>query len=173
VKASSETSKSGHLICPVCEAGELHPFGGECAHRERCGYILGPAGRFGQACLRMRTPRDAFVARPGVPLHRLRFGNSCHRDPVRSQKNAPRIGFRGGRRSRSSSGHPYILTRLRSVEVGNGKATKCAREREAGARGREGDSADFGSLTRGRWHRRRRGLAEYQALRHRDAATAG
>jgi hypothetical protein len=43
VRASSLTSRSDLLICPVCAAGELHPFGGERAHCGRCGYILGTA----------------------------------------------------------------------------------------------------------------------------------
>jgi uncharacterized Zn finger protein (UPF0148 family) len=40
VRVPSRASRSGHLICPVCEAGELHPFGGNC---ERCGYIADTA----------------------------------------------------------------------------------------------------------------------------------
>jgi ribosomal protein L37AE/L43A len=43
VKASSSGSRSDHLVCPVCQAGELHPFGGECARCSSCGYILGAA----------------------------------------------------------------------------------------------------------------------------------
>ena len=40
VKASSLASRSDHLLCPVCQAGELHPFGGECARCSSCGYTL-------------------------------------------------------------------------------------------------------------------------------------
>jgi ribosomal protein L37AE/L43A len=43
VKASPEASRSDYLICPVCQAGELHPFGGECARCSSCGCILGAA----------------------------------------------------------------------------------------------------------------------------------
>jgi ribosomal protein L37AE/L43A len=43
VKASSLASRSDYLVCPVCEAGEQHPFGGEFAHCSSCGCILGAA----------------------------------------------------------------------------------------------------------------------------------
>ena len=43
MKASSLASRSDHLVCPVCQAGELHPFGGECARCSSCGCILGAA----------------------------------------------------------------------------------------------------------------------------------
>jgi hypothetical protein len=43
VKASSVASRSDYLFCPVCQAGELHPFGGECARCSSCGCILGAA----------------------------------------------------------------------------------------------------------------------------------
>jgi hypothetical protein len=43
VKGSSLTSRSDFLVCPICQIGELHPFGGERAHCRRCGYILGAA----------------------------------------------------------------------------------------------------------------------------------
>jgi ribosomal protein S27AE len=43
MKASSLTSRSDFLLCPVCHVGELHPFGGECARCGRCGYILDAA----------------------------------------------------------------------------------------------------------------------------------
>ena len=39
----SPASGSNYLVCPVCEAGELHPIGDEYAHCGECGYILGPA----------------------------------------------------------------------------------------------------------------------------------
>ena len=43
MKASSLASRSDCLICPVCQAGELHPFGGESARCGSCGSILGAA----------------------------------------------------------------------------------------------------------------------------------
>jgi ribosomal protein L37AE/L43A len=36
-------SRSGYLVCPVCQVGELHPFDDESAHCGRCGSILGTA----------------------------------------------------------------------------------------------------------------------------------
>lgn len=43
MKASSLTSRSDHLVCPVCQVGELHPFVSELARCSRCGHILGTA----------------------------------------------------------------------------------------------------------------------------------
>jgi ribosomal protein L37AE/L43A len=43
MKTSSLASRSDYLVCPVCQAGELHPFGGECARCSSCGSILGAA----------------------------------------------------------------------------------------------------------------------------------
>lgn len=43
MRASSLASRFDHLVCPVCEAGELRPFGGEFARCGSCGYILGAA----------------------------------------------------------------------------------------------------------------------------------
>ena len=43
MKASSLASRSEYLVCPVCQAGELHPFGGECARCSSCGCTLGAA----------------------------------------------------------------------------------------------------------------------------------
>jgi ribosomal protein L37AE/L43A len=43
VKATSETSRSGYLICPVCEGYELLPFGEDCARCDLCKRILGAA----------------------------------------------------------------------------------------------------------------------------------
>ena len=43
MKRFSPESGSNYLVCPVCEAGELHPFGDGYAHCEGCGYILGTA----------------------------------------------------------------------------------------------------------------------------------
>jgi hypothetical protein len=43
VKASSLASRFDYLVCPVCQAGELHRFGGECARCGSCGSILGTA----------------------------------------------------------------------------------------------------------------------------------
>ena len=43
MKASSLASRSDHLVCPVCQAGELHPFGGECARCSSCECIVGAA----------------------------------------------------------------------------------------------------------------------------------
>ena len=40
VKASTLSSSPDYLLCPVCEVGELHPFGGECARCSSCGYTL-------------------------------------------------------------------------------------------------------------------------------------
>jgi ribosomal protein L37AE/L43A len=40
VKAYSLASRSDHLLCPVCQAGELHPLGGDCARCSSCGYTL-------------------------------------------------------------------------------------------------------------------------------------
>ena len=39
----SSASRSDHLACPLCDAGELHPFGGGFARCGLCGYILGAA----------------------------------------------------------------------------------------------------------------------------------
>jgi len=41
VKLLSSASTSEHLLCPLCEAGELLPFGSDCARYGLCGYILG------------------------------------------------------------------------------------------------------------------------------------
>jgi ribosomal protein L37AE/L43A len=41
VKLSARASRSGRLICPVCETGHLHSFGGGSARCERCGYVVG------------------------------------------------------------------------------------------------------------------------------------
>jgi ribosomal protein L37AE/L43A len=43
VKTFSSASGSKYLVCPVCEAGELHSFGGDYARCRRCGSILGAA----------------------------------------------------------------------------------------------------------------------------------
>ena len=44
VKASSLTSRSDYLVCPVCQAGELHSsFGAERARCDSCGCIVGGA----------------------------------------------------------------------------------------------------------------------------------
>jgi ribosomal protein L37AE/L43A len=43
VQASSEVSRSDYLVCPVCQAGELHPFGGDCARCDFCNGVLGAA----------------------------------------------------------------------------------------------------------------------------------
>jgi ribosomal protein L37AE/L43A len=43
VKVSSLASRSDYLVCPGCQEGELHPFGGECARCSSCGCILGAA----------------------------------------------------------------------------------------------------------------------------------
>lgn len=37
------TSRSDRLLCPVCEVGELHPFGGDSGRCGSCGCILGTA----------------------------------------------------------------------------------------------------------------------------------
>jgi ribosomal protein L37AE/L43A len=41
VKAPSLASSPDCLVCPVCEAGELQPYGGEYARCSSCGRILG------------------------------------------------------------------------------------------------------------------------------------
>jgi ribosomal protein L37AE/L43A len=41
MKGSTLASRSDYVVCPVCQVGELHPFGGESARCSRCGYILG------------------------------------------------------------------------------------------------------------------------------------
>ena len=43
MKASSLASQSDHLVCPICQAGELHSFGGECARCSSCECIVGAA----------------------------------------------------------------------------------------------------------------------------------
>ena len=43
MKASTLSSRSDHLVCPVCQVGELQPFGGEGARCGSCGCILGTA----------------------------------------------------------------------------------------------------------------------------------
>ncbi len=43
MKASTLASRSDRLICPVCEAGDLHYFGDERARCGSCGCILGAA----------------------------------------------------------------------------------------------------------------------------------
>jgi hypothetical protein len=43
VKASSLASRSDYLVCPICQAGELHYFGGECARCSSCKCIVGAA----------------------------------------------------------------------------------------------------------------------------------
>jgi hypothetical protein len=43
VKASSLASRSDYLVCPICQAGELHSFGGKCARCSSCACIVGVA----------------------------------------------------------------------------------------------------------------------------------
>jgi hypothetical protein len=43
MRASSLLSRSDHLVCLVCQVGELQPFGGEGARCGSCGSILGAA----------------------------------------------------------------------------------------------------------------------------------
>jgi ribosomal protein L37AE/L43A len=43
VKASPLTSRSNCLVCPVCEAGELHPIGDDSGRCGSCGRVLGAA----------------------------------------------------------------------------------------------------------------------------------
>ena len=43
MRASSSSSRSDFVVCPVCRLGELQPFGGEGARCGRCGRILGAA----------------------------------------------------------------------------------------------------------------------------------
>jgi hypothetical protein len=43
VKVSSLAFRSDYLVCPICQAGELHSFGGECARCSSCECIVGAA----------------------------------------------------------------------------------------------------------------------------------
>ena len=43
MRDSSLASRSDFLVCPVCQVGELQPFGGEGARCGRCGYVLDTA----------------------------------------------------------------------------------------------------------------------------------
>ena len=43
MKASTLASRSEYLVCPICQAGELHSFGGECARCSWCECIVGAA----------------------------------------------------------------------------------------------------------------------------------
>ena len=43
MKRFSLASRSDHLVCPVCQVGELHLYGGECARCASCGSIVGAA----------------------------------------------------------------------------------------------------------------------------------
>ena len=43
MKASSLASRSDYLVCPICQAGELHSFGGKCARCSSCACIVGVA----------------------------------------------------------------------------------------------------------------------------------
>jgi hypothetical protein len=43
VRASTLASRSEYLVCPICQAGELHSFGGECARCSSCECIVGAA----------------------------------------------------------------------------------------------------------------------------------
>jgi ribosomal protein L37AE/L43A len=57
MKASSLSSRSDYLVCPVCQVGELQPFGGEGARCGRCGYILATA---------MLLTLEQIIALPGA-----------------------------------------------------------------------------------------------------------
>jgi hypothetical protein len=43
VRGSTPASKFGHLICPVCETGELISLDGDCARCASCEGVLGAA----------------------------------------------------------------------------------------------------------------------------------
>jgi len=43
MRASPSSSRSDYLVCPVCQVGELQPFGDEGARCGSCGCILGTA----------------------------------------------------------------------------------------------------------------------------------
>ena len=43
MKASSLASRSDYLVCPICQAGEIHSFSGECARCSSCESIVGAA----------------------------------------------------------------------------------------------------------------------------------
>ena len=57
MRSSSLSSRSDHLVCPVCQVGELHPFGGEGARCGSCGSILGTA---------MLLTLEQIIALPGA-----------------------------------------------------------------------------------------------------------
>ena len=43
MKTSSLASRSDYLVCPICQAGELHSFGGKCARCSSRACIVGVA----------------------------------------------------------------------------------------------------------------------------------
>jgi ribosomal protein L37AE/L43A len=43
MRAFASSSRSDYLVCPVCQVGELRPFGGEGARCGSCGCMLGAA----------------------------------------------------------------------------------------------------------------------------------
>jgi ribosomal protein L37AE/L43A len=57
MRASTLSSRSDFVVCPVCQAGELQPFGGERARCSRCGCILGTA---------MLLTLEQIIALPGA-----------------------------------------------------------------------------------------------------------
>jgi hypothetical protein len=57
LRASSLLSRSDYLVCPVCQAGELQPFGGEGARCGSCGCVLGTA---------MLLTLEQIIALPGA-----------------------------------------------------------------------------------------------------------
>lgn len=57
MKGFSPASGTGYLVCPVCEAAELHHIGGEYARCRGCGYAPDPA---------MLLTLEQIVALPGA-----------------------------------------------------------------------------------------------------------
>src|SRR5918912_3180543 len=57
MRSSSSSSRSDFLVCPVCQVGELQPFGGEGARCGSCGCILGAA---------MLLTLEQIIALPGA-----------------------------------------------------------------------------------------------------------
>jgi ribosomal protein L37AE/L43A len=57
MRVSSSSSRSDYLVCPVCQVGELRPFGGEGGRCGSCGSILGTA---------MLLTLEQIIALPGA-----------------------------------------------------------------------------------------------------------
>jgi ribosomal protein L37AE/L43A len=57
MRASTLSSRSDFVVCPVCQGGELQPFGGEGARCNSCGSVLGAA---------MLLTLEQIIALPGA-----------------------------------------------------------------------------------------------------------